>query len=651
MRMVIEQMRIQNFKGCRDLTIDFSNETNIFGMNGTGKSTIPDAFSWLLFNKDSHGNAPGSDNFREKPLDEDGKEVHNLDTTVELICKLDGSPFNLRRTQREKWVKKRGNADTVFQGNESTYWINDVETKLTDFKARIAQITSEEVFRLIASLSAFNQLEWKKRRKQLLDMSDADVDGLLLGQDKYRRIADEVGNRGIGVDDLRKVLVDLRKRENEELRMIPVRIDEARLALPDLDDDKIKAAEYMVADTKADIECIDGYIAQEQMAGGGAGAGHRQQLLALEAELVSLKRRVLDDHEAKRRHLRQDEEIASAELRRKGAELAREKQDCEIARERAEKAEAERLRLRQEFVDLRDATHVVDTTCPFCGQQLPDESIEEARAKVAEERKTKLAEIKERGVKAAADVILYSDKVKLHEKTIAALEVESKAALSQRDEAYSALMSYPAVDYSVEPRIKEVEQQIISLRYETQAPPDEKISQYNARKKELQEILARNMAVLASRDSAVAIRERIAELESKQKELGAHVSDIEQLIVLVEQFVQDRCGALEESINARFPSVRWKLFDVQINGGIVDTCICMIPCNGRLVAYECANTASQINADIEIINTLSKHYDLQLPLFVDNSERVNVLAHTDSQLITLAVSTDSCLRIEHKEAI
>ena len=651
MRMTIEQMRIQNFKGCRDLSIDFSNETNIFGMNGTGKSTIPDAFSWLLFNKDSHGNAPGSDNFREKPLNEDGKEVHNLDTTVELICKLDGSPFNLRRTQREKWVKKRGNAEAVFQGNESTYWINDVETKLSDFKARIAQITSEEVFRLIASLSAFNQLEWKKRRKQLLDMSDADVDGLLLAQDKYRRIADEAGTRGIGVDDLRKVLVDLRKRENEELRMIPVRIDEARLALPDLDGNKIKAAEYMVADTKADIERIDGYIAQAQMAGSETGAGHRQQLLALEAELVSLKRRVLDDHEAKRRHLRQDEEIASAELRRKGAELAREKQDCEIARERAEKAEAERLRLRQEFVDLRDTTQVVDTTCPFCGQQLPDESIEEARAKVAEERKAKLAEIKERGVKAAADVVLYSDKVKLHEKTIAALEVESKAALIQRDEAYAALMSYPDVDYSVEPRIKEVEQQIISLRYETQAPPDEKITKYNARKNELQEILARNMAVLASRDSAVAIRERIAELEAKQKELGAHVSDIEQLIVLVEQFVQDRCGALEESINARFPSVRWKLFDVQINGGIVDTCICMIPCNGHLVAYECANTASQINADIEIINTLSKHYDLQLPLFVDNSERVNVLAHTDSQLITLAVSTDSRLRIEHKEAI
>ena len=147
MRMTIDRMTISNFKGIRELSIDFGDVTRISGMNGTGKTTIPDAFSWVLWNKDSRGNAPGSYDFREKPLDENGDEIHNLDTTVELFCKLDGQPFNLRRTQRENWVKKRGSAESVYQGNISTYWINDVETKLTDFKARISQITSEEVFR------------------------------------------------------------------------------------------------------------------------------------------------------------------------------------------------------------------------------------------------------------------------------------------------------------------------------------------------------------------------------------------------------------------------------------------------------------------------------------------------------------------------
>ena len=113
-----------------------------------------------------------------------------------------------------------------------------------------------------------------------------------------------------------------------------------------------------------------------------------------------------------------------------------------------------------------------------------------------------------------------------------------------------------------------------------------------------------------------------------------------------EQFIADRCGALESSINGHFPTVRWKLFDVQINGGIVDVCTCMIDCDGALVPYNSANTASQINADIEIVNVLSERYGIRVPLFVDNSERVVSITATDSQLITLAVSMDEELKVE-----
>ena len=139
---------------------------------------------------------------------------------------------------------------------------------------------------------------------------------------------------------------------------------------------------------------------------------------------------------------------------------------------------------------------------------------------------------------------------------------------------------------------------------------------------------------------------RIADLESRQREIGDQLSETDSLLLMIESFVQERCSMLEESINNRFPTLRWKLFDTQINGSIVDTCIAMIDCPSGLVNYDTANTAAQVNADLEIINVLSKHYDVYLPLFVDNSERVNVLAHTDSQIITLSVSTDSVMKIE-----
>lgn len=256
MRLSLEKINITNFKGIRSLSIDFADtQTHIFGMNGSGKTSIPDAFCWVLYNKDSCGNAPGSDSFREKPLDDTGHEVHNLETVVELICLLNGKAFNLKRAQRENWVKKRGSANPVYQGNVSTYWINDVETALKDFKARIAEIAPEEVFRLIGTLAAFNAQEWKKRREQLLALSGGDVDARLLATDEYRPIADECGQRNISIDDLRKVLADQRKRTNMELQMIPVRIDEARKALPAFGPHEVEDAEYIAQITSVQRNC------------------------------------------------------------------------------------------------------------------------------------------------------------------------------------------------------------------------------------------------------------------------------------------------------------------------------------------------------------------------------------------------------------
>ena len=102
---------------------------------------------------------------------------------------------------------------------------------------------SEEAFRLIGSLSAFNALDWKKRREHLLTMTDIDADSYLLQQDSYRQLADEVAQRGVGVEDLRKILADQRKRTNNELQLFPVRIDEANKALPTFEAGEVEAAE------------------------------------------------------------------------------------------------------------------------------------------------------------------------------------------------------------------------------------------------------------------------------------------------------------------------------------------------------------------------------------------------------------------------
>ncbi|MEG2623295.1 MAG: AAA family ATPase [Clostridia bacterium] len=656
-RMTIERMSIQNFKGTRELTINFGELTRVSGMNSTGKSTIPDAFCWVLWNKDSHGNAPGSYEFREKPLDTDGNEIHNLDTTVELDCRLNGQPFKLRRTQRENWVKKRGATEAVFQGNVSTYWINDVETKLTDFKARIAQITSEEVFRLIGSLSAFNAMDWKKRLEQLIALSDTDVDSHLMQRDEYRPLADECAQRGVDVEDLRKILADQRKRTNDELKMIPIRIDEARKALPTFKAHEVEDAEYIVKDILNDIGKIDGYIAEAKAASGSTG--YRERILALETEAVSLQRTVSDAHRAKIRALEQGRDLATDAFRRASEDLTDMRRRVERDRADLEKATTARDDLRKQYsteYERRFEPPKGDNICPTCKQPLPSEMVQAALDAAQQTfdaaRKSSLADIKQRGIDKAAEVTRLTDRVSQSDADITTLERKVEAASKERDDAYDKIKAIPTEpDYGTEPRIAELLKQIDALKKEQTASPDEKVRQYETRKAELRAIVECNQTIIARRDAGKETEKRIETLEKQQKETAARIAELEQLVALVERFLQDRCYALEDSINAKFPNVRWKLFKDQINGGINDTCDCYIPCDSGLVSYGAANTAAQVNSDIEIVNVLSQHYGLSLPLFADNSERINVLSHTDSQLISLAVSTDSELKIEQlKEA-
>lgn len=646
MRMIITRLLIENFKGCRHLEVNFdAKRTEIRGANGTGKTTIADAFTWLLFNKNSHGDAPGSDNFREKPLDENGNELHNLDTTVELNCLLDGQRFDLKRTQSENWVKKRGNADATFQGNVSTYWINGVETKLSDFKQRIAAIADEEVFRLVGSLSAFNALEWKKRRAQLMTLAGEDVDGNLLARAEYRPLADECGQRNVTPDELRKVLADQKKRLNDELKMLPIRIDEAKKSAPDLTAQQIKDAEYIIKDSQEDIARIDETIAAIK-AGTSAGPT-QQQKLAIDQEIVSIKHRLMNELDADRKTATAEADAAGNQVRRLAVEIQQAKTYAAAYQTKAERAKKRCDDLRAKFIEARSKTfNDAETICPTCGQPMPDAMVQKAKAKFEANRRAEMDDIKRDGIEAKQE----AEKAQADYERQMAEQAELQSKLDDAQTTHEAAMQrvreLPGMpDFDSDSRLQELMAQREGFLKEG-TEGNEKLEAFEHRKRDLQEIVSRNQAVLVQHEVAVENEKRIKGYEARQQEVGAQLTETEQLMILLEKFVQDRCGALEDSINSRFPTVRWKLFDRQINGGITDCCECMIPCGDSLVCYSSANTAAQINADIEIVNVLSEYYDVEVPLFVDNAERINNLAPTETQLITLSVSTDEQLKID-----
>lgn len=653
-KLTLESMTLQNFKGISALTLDFSPaSTRISGMNGTGKTTLPDAYSWILFNRDSRGNAPGSDNFHEKPLDDSGAEIHNLDTMVELKCTINGLPLNLRRLQRENWVKKRGNTDADFQGNVSQYWINDVEVKLSDFKARISEIAPEDVFRVIGMLGAFNALDWKERRKQLLAMT-GDVSESLIARKDYEPLTMECARRGIDMDGLRKVMTDTRRNINRDLDMLPVRIDEARKALDDVSPAELQAAETTIADASAAMQTLDTQI--RDLRANSAGAKIEREIVELESEQASLKRQIMTAHQRQREALQDTMESKRDALHR--ASLACKDIDQQLATRPSilDELKGRREVLREKYKTVFESQYAgsVSDTCPTCGQALPAEKVDAARRAVINafkaERERRLLEIQAQGKDCA-------NQIKEIEDRIAELEAEQTKALATEefrklefDVAANALDQFPqSANYESEPRIAEIEARLTALRESSAVYPVDSVTALQAEMDALHAKSDAARAVIAKHGAAKTTTARIAQLERDQKTAASALADTEKLLTLIEKYVQDYCALLEESINELFPTLRWKLFDTQINGGISDTCICMVPCASGLIPYGTANTGSRMNADLEIINVLSAQYEVSLPVFADNCESVNKLRSTDAQMILLTVTTDTEMKIEEEQ--
>ena len=148
---------------------------------------------------------------------------------------------------------------------------------------------------------------------------------------------------------------------------------------------------------------------------------------------------------------------------------------------------------------------------------------------------------------------------------------------------------------------------------------------------------------MAARETIERQEKRIEELKAEEKALSLQLAAYDKGLLLAEQFVQVKAQDIEGQVNAAFRLVKWKLFDVQKNGGIKNCCEATV--NG--VPYGTnLNRAAKLNAGLDIISALSKASGVQLPVWVDNAESVTDLLPVDTQVIRLAVSaTDKTLRV------
>ena len=644
MKIKLIELKIENFKGIKNLVVDFAKTTHISGKNGTGKTTVFDAYSWLLWDKDSSNRK----DFNIKPINENGDVIHNIECKVTGIIEADGQQIELMKVYKENWSKKRGSTQETFTGNTTDYYINSVPIKKSDYNARVGSLIDEKSFNLLSNPIYFNAiLDKKERRTMLLSLiDDVDKDEIL----KANKDLKELDLDNYTIDELKAMAKSSMKKINDDLEDIPVRIDELIKSKADLDfeslevikketEEKIKEIDDTLSNSNDSVEVITKKNAEIQE--------HIDKMRDMKAEVDNFNNQEVSranaEYEKKKQAFYDTKERLEKEIKNNEDDKKFKEQNIAIYQQSVDKNNENLNASRNRWVEENSKEFNESLNCPVCGKEFDEDKKNEIIANFNKNKAEKLAEIERQANSIKINITAAEDDITRIKK-----EIDKINATILGDRQHLDLLG-EFTETRKEPEIKQ-----LPAEYKEHEQAIEKIKEElksianvdNSRLKDLKENYKRDLEQmiqkLAKKELNVEIDKKVKLYEKTEKDLAKEYENNQRIVYLTEEYIKIYTDLVQDKINEMFKDVKFKLFDTQVNGGIVETCEATV--NG--VPYSDVNNAGKINAGLDIINTISKKLDASVPIFVDNAESVNKIIDTDSQIVKLFVSDDKELIVK-----
>lgn len=647
-RIIIKTLDLLNFKGINQRIVTFNGDiTNILGRNGSGKTTIFDAFTYVLFGKDSRDRK----DFNIKTLDKNNQPIPDIPHEVTCVLDVAGEEIELRRGYYEKWTTKRGSAQKEFTGHEEKRFYNGVPCSVKEFAEKIAAICDETVFKFITSPSYFTAQKTDVQRSMLFRMagevSDAEI---ARGNADFEELLSHL--TGKTLDEYKREIQAKKRRIKQEVESIPARIDERKRDAAQPED--WEALETELKAKKEQLADVEKQLSDIAAAAEAQGAARKEQYRKL-TDITSKKeaRRYAITGELMKEY---NDSVAerdriNGEIRRKKAELARNEELQQDTEKQLQKQQELREALLAEYRGINAETLNISEenfTCPTCGRKYEPEEIEAKQQEISEKfqrnKAERLAKNKEHGLRVKAEIgrlqgVLESLKA-------SAVSLDDEIEKMSENPVFGRQLQKPEVDGVVEQDKQYIElcNQETDLRNQLEQEPD--AGRDNAELRQAKQVFADNISELkvrlSKRDVIAQNNARIAELETMLQQQSAELAELEGIEFTMAQFSKAKVNAVEDRINAMFQTVRFKMFEQQINCGEVETCEATV--DG--VPFSDLNNAAKINAGLDIINAICRSEGVYAPIFIDNAESVNELLPTQSQMVRLIVTEDEELVIE-----
>lgn len=630
--MKILKIELTNFKGCKSAEYDFGNKTNVYGMNGTGKTTIADAILWVFADK----------NYANEKF---GAKVRNvleeaLNPVVKIWFEHNNIEYDVEKSQKLT-VKNRNGIES--KKTENYYKWKGIEINQKTFFKHVEEIGIDlENFTMLVNPIDFLNRKQADVRKVIMSMAGSFLDiDIALKLGTAPDVASLLDSRTLEEIEAtaKGTITKLKSNFGKNGEIIDAKIESLLESKTDnLDRAKIEQEKEQIETEIAKIQ-TESSLSITKTANKNA----------IERVLKELKEKYLNQ-------LNIIFTTTNSVYNAKVAELKTIKNTYLNAENNIRNRNNEKdysvkkiAEIEAKIKELEAKEIEVDEKCPTCGQELPKVDVLHTKQRLEQQKVAEIGKLNElikseqnriQGIeKTISDnqVILDESNVEIKEKE---LELTNTPHFNSTNEI--VFTDYPELVSLVE-EIKKKEAEI-----KDDSDGSDKFSAMSNRLAILENELKHLESQLTLIKNNESIDKRIEDYKQEKVEMVNQKLYNEKLLHQINLINRAKNEIVVDEINNRFKKVKWKLFDYLMNGDYKEICEPMID---DKPLFSSVNTGLRIEAEIDILDGLQNFYEQNLPIIIDNAECLDSNSKekltTNRQLILLNVSNiDKELRVE-----
>lgn len=644
--ITLKKLTLQDWRG-QNNSVTFGQNTEIKGRNKSGKSSIFNAWLWLLIGVDS------SDNTNYKLFDEKVEPTHENSkvASVEAVLDVDGVEYTLKKTAEIGWTRKKGREEYERKGTDTyRFFVDSIERGASDYKAFIEETFAPlSKLKLMLNIGHYLGMEWKELRRMFEDLVGEIKEENFKGD--YSIIKNELAK--YAPEQIKESIKGQMKPIKQNIEGLPITINTLQSSLPDISG--LDTIQQEIDEAKKQIENIDKSI----LGNNEQAKVYIEKRNAELAEISKLKQEYAEAESAYNlKPIKQANKIKAqiAEIDGSNTQILKEnklaketientEKSLKLATSKLDKLNEYRNTLLKQNEEVK-AIQFTDDKCSFCGQELPEEMLESAKKRFFEQKDAKHKAI-------VAEGRANNEKIAQCKKEVEELQAildkgyeekplqDTKELTLELQELRDGFVKYSNTKEGKE-KLEIIASHEANL---TDIPATDTTALQNMKKKLLNEIEA-NSKKLGLKDEYNKQVTKIAQFQSELKDSATELALLEGKLNAVERYEREKASIISYRVNSKFNYLHVEMTETNKSGNIVNTCKVT---DNMGISASVTNHASKVLIGIDLALALQRFYDINLPLFIDDSELINEdnMPFMDNQLIKLIVTNDD-FNVEHK---